>query len=1248
MAKYEFSRDGDLSPGINPIGNPSISSSGSVGFSGWNGNPKSSLYIDDGNYIEISLSTTGYENIKVEWDGYKREYGTGQLRLRADSGDGYGSVLETQNCPIGTWASASQSLSSDFDNNSIVKIRIYSNVNGYDYDYVYLDNLLIKGTLIGSDSDPCTPVVGTTPIWEEDFEGINQGWTAESPMIVIARSGNKVLAGSDLGDVKEWVTDEIDISAFTDLKCSIGLGSWRNKLDNTDYIAVYYSLNGVDFTEFSENGYNIDDIGTITSCTNIPEGNKLVFKVIMRNNHWKENYYIDNVVVTGIFNVSVPVISDFTPKEACDGSSKEITINGTNFTAASTVTFFDGVNATPITFINDTQIKVKLPTGAITGPITVTNADGSGASNTDFTVNSVPSSVGTITGNAVVLTGESNVQYYCPEINATSYIWSYEPSDGVTINGSGKNISIDFAGSAKNGVLKVQGENSCGVGSELNSFPITVADACQFSVNNWTFNEPVLPSNKDWLVYPNVNGWSSSPHGIEIWKSGFTGGRPSYSVDFETPDGGQFCELNSNGANTMWQDIDVVAGAEMRWAVTYKYRSNSSESIRLRIGPIGNLSNIAVIKNNNGDGWVVHSGTYTVPNSLPSGQVRFQLSSISTGGSGNLIDGIQFYSVNSDSEPPVFESAPEAVTVESIGAVPAMTDLEWTDNCAGIGSVTGVDGDLVGTSCCGTITRTWSYSDASGNSATATQIITIEDKTLPTFTVPADITINSAANCTYDASVLVTGDVTDEAGNCGVEEATFVDVLDISDPCSKIITRTWSLVDNCGNDAMEQVQLIAIKDITPPSITAPPAVNVNIDADNCFASSVVLGIPVTDDNCSVALVVSDAPATFPLGETTVVWTVTDGAGLKATATQTVTVVDNTPPSFTNNLNNITKNTDPGKCTAIVTYNNPVVTDNCASIEDIPGYTYVGKFNGHSYYMSNSPLNAMEANKAAFNVGGHLITIETQAENDFVRDNSILKANVFEGVWIGLNDTLNQKDFKWVTGGASDFYNWNGSQPSDNSGTEDWVEFYVNWGSDKVGSHPENGKWNDNSVTTNKKYIVEFEGPRFIQTLGLPSGSAFPVGTTTNTFEIINSDGIGTGIVKSFDVTVIDDEAPTLDELSSMSRTVCADNDSEGNMPQTAVVTGLNLNTDLYSDNCTDDINLTVEYKVVLADNTVVFDFGERATDAESTSDPSGFKFPEGVNTIYFKVIDDTGKKSEEKSFTVTVNPKPKPIGIFFE
>ena len=105
---------------------------------------------------------------------------------------------------------------------------------------------------------------------------------------------------------------------------------------------------------------------------------------------------------------------------------------------------------------------------------------------------------------------------------------------------------------------------------------------------------------------------------------------------------------------------------------------------------------------------------------------------------------------------------------------------------------------------------------------------------------------------------------------------------------------TWTVTDGTGNTATA-TQTVTVVDDIDPTITAPADVTVSVDAASCEATGVALGTPTTDDNCSVASTTSDAPAVFPLGDTVVTWTVTDGTGNTATATQTVTVVDDIDP-----------------------------------------------------------------------------------------------------------------------------------------------------------------------------------------------------------------------------------------------------------------------------------------------------------------------------------------------------------------
>jgi IPT/TIG domain len=81
-------------------------------------------------------------------------------------------------------------------------------------------------------------------------------------------------------------------------------------------------------------------------------------------------------------STSAPTITSFSPTSGPVGAT--VTINGTNFTGATSVKF-NGVTATFI--VNSaTKITATVPTGATTGRITVTTSGGTATSMSDFTV----------------------------------------------------------------------------------------------------------------------------------------------------------------------------------------------------------------------------------------------------------------------------------------------------------------------------------------------------------------------------------------------------------------------------------------------------------------------------------------------------------------------------------------------------------------------------------------------------------------------------------------------------------------------------------------------------------------------------------------------------------------------------------------------------------------------------------------------------------------------------------------------
>lgn len=211
------------------------------------------------------------------------------------------------------------------------------------------------------------------------------------------------------------------------------------------------------------------------------------------------------------------------------------------------------------------------------------------------------------------------------------------------------------------------------------------------------------------------------------------------------------------------------------------------------------------------------------------------------------------------------------------------------DNCDITLNATYADGTAAG-SCAGEtiLSRTWTLTDDCGNSTVKIQTITITDNTPPTFTDPADITIYKDNNCNHNASVGVTGDVTNEADNCdNTLNATFSDVT-VAGSCSgeEIITRTWSLTDDCGNNT-SKVQVILVKDITPPvisNVSANPSV---LWPPNHKMRNVTINYTAVD-NCSPVTNVLTVTSNEPIngtgdGDTAPDWIVSDHAHVRLRA-----------------------------------------------------------------------------------------------------------------------------------------------------------------------------------------------------------------------------------------------------------------------------------------------------------------------------------------------------------------------------
>ncbi|UKN00091.1 HYR domain-containing protein [Paracrocinitomix mangrovi] len=239
----------------------------------------------------------------------------------------------------------------------------------------------------------------------------------------------------------------------------------------------------------------------------------------------------------------------------------------------------------------------------------------------------------------------------------------------------------------------------------------------------------------------------------------------------------------------------------------------------------------------------------------------------------------------------------------------------------------------VGTNITTTTTITLTATDPTGNSNTCTFDVIPADNTDPTITCSGNISVNTDPGL-CNATVIVPVPAT--ADNCGVASvlndyngtASANDTYPVG-----TTTITWTVTDVNGN-TNTCTQDVTVTDNEAPTITCAADVTVSNDATSCDAAVVVPAPTATADNCAVATVINDyngtasANDTYPVGTTTVTWTVTDVNGNTNTCTQDVIVNDTEAPTITCAAN-VTVSNDIGSCDAAVIVPVPTATaDNC--------------------------------------------------------------------------------------------------------------------------------------------------------------------------------------------------------------------------------------------------------------------------------------------------------------------------------
>ncbi|MDA3817944.1 MAG: HYR domain-containing protein [Prolixibacteraceae bacterium] len=341
-----------------------------------------------------------------------------------------------------------------------------------------------------------------------------------------------------------------------------------------------------------------------------------------------------------------------------------------------------------------------------------------------------------------------------------------------------------------------------------------------------------------------------------------------------------------------------------------------------------------------------------------------------------------------------------------------------TDNCrnriADFWCEVDTDGDstpditgknAAGTYPVGETTVHWYAEDYSGNDSTCSFTVTVEDTEAPTFNkIPTDTIVYSNNGCDHvftgtkrdvtaddncdDNTITLTADIFHYNETTSVYDLIESDLLTLDGVTflkgtNHIVWTVHDGVDNDGDTFFENEAIvdfyITVTDDTPPVIDPLAAISEPNDAGVCSATLTIdpPGTDVISDNCSadgnlsVEFVSRDDGAdvddSYPVGTTTITWSVTDEANISTTATQTVTVNDTQEP-WLDDAEFALQDTSIGYCKRS-THQLPIPTpyDNC----EVESITWEIVNNGGTAYNATGTITRSESPN--FNPNGDGLT-----------------------------------------------------------------------------------------------------------------------------------------------------------------------------------------------------------------------------------------------------------------------------------
>ncbi len=242
---------------------------------------------------------------------------------------------------------------------------------------------------------------------------------------------------------------------------------------------------------------------------------------------------------------------------------------------------------------------------------------------------------------------------------------------------------------------------------------------------------------------------------------------------------------------------------------------------------------------------------------------------------------------STDNVAPVLSGVPAMSTMECGQPVPAAT-VTAIDNCD-TSPIISLSANTVITSCGNALVRTWTATDACGNSSSATQTTTYIDTTPPALiNTPADGIVS--CGLMPDGEDFAVGATDNCAGNIFITSS----YIDQGIGCNISRTITWVATDACGNTSSVS-RTFTSSDTSAPVIVGLP----NSSTVNCGTLPSGDDFAVyANDNCDPTVAIQYAQSDENIGcnvSRTITWTATDNCGNVSTASRTFTSSDNFAP-----------------------------------------------------------------------------------------------------------------------------------------------------------------------------------------------------------------------------------------------------------------------------------------------------------------------------------------------------------------